>query len=90
MRKKPTQQHGHYHLSLALVLILGAIIAYYNREDKQVLMLILVIISFLYVLWGIVHHHLVHDLSPKIVVEYIAMASLGLAVAVFLVKGFML
>lgn len=84
------QQHSHYHLSLALVLILGAVFAYYNKDDKQLLMIILVIISSIYVMWGILHHHLVHDLSPKIVIEYIAMASLGLAVALFLLKGFML
>jgi hypothetical protein len=90
MIKKHIKTHGHYHISLLLILILGSILAYYSRDNKQFEMMILVGLSFLYVLWGVFHHYTIHDLTPKIVVEYTIMASLGLVVALFLIKGFML
>lgn len=90
MRHKYIKDHGIYHLGLVLFLILWAIFAYYARDNKQLEMMILVSMAALYILWGILHHALMHTLTAKIVVEYIAMASLGLAIALFLIKGFML
>lgn len=90
MIKKHLKHHGSYHLSLLLVLTLGVVLAYYSRGNKQLEMMVLVGIASAYVLWGVIHHYVMHDLTYKIVIEYIAMASLGLVLALFLIKGFML
>jgi hypothetical protein len=90
MIQKHLQHHGHYHLALFLILLLGVVFAYYAREDKQIEMIILISIASIYMLFGIIHHYLMHDLSAKIVIEYIAMGSLGIAVAFFVFRGKML
>lgn len=90
MIHKHLKHHGTYHLSLALLLLLGVIMAYYSKENRQLQMVVIIGMAFVYVGWGVVHHYILHDLSPKIVIEYIAMASLGITIALFLIKGFTL
>lgn len=90
MIRQHIQEHGRYHLGLLLFFILSIILAYFFRDDKKIEMMILVIMAGIYVLWGILHHLNTHSISTKIVIEYIAMASLGLSIALFLLKGFML
>jgi hypothetical protein len=90
MIKAHLKHHGTYHIGLILFLLLGIIVTYYAKENKQWEMMILVAMASLYILWGTIHHYLMHDLSSKIVIEYIAMASLGLSIAIFLIKGFAL
>lgn len=87
---KYIRHHGKYHIALFCMLTLGVILAYYTRDHKQMEVMILVAMASVYILFGVVHHYLMHDLSSKIVIEYIAMGSLGLAVILFVLKGFML
>ncbi len=84
------RHHGKYHLALFLVLVLGVIFAYYAREDKQFEIVVLIGITCVYMLFGIIHHYLMHNLSSKIVIEYVAMGSLGIAIACFVFRGIML
>lgn len=84
------KHHGKYHLAILLILILGVIFAYYTRENKQLEMIVLMSLASIYMLFGIIHHYLTHDLSAKIVIEYIAMGSLGITIALFVLRGFML
>lgn len=90
MIRKHIKHHGKHHLGLVLFLLLSITLAYYSRSNKQLEMIIIVLMVSLYVLWGVVHHAFMHRLTTKIVIEYIAMASLGLTIALFLIKGFML
>ena len=90
MIKKYLSHHGKYHLALFCLLTLGVMLAYYTREQKQLEMMVLIAMASVYILFGIIHHYIMHDLSSKIVIEYIAMGSLGLAIALFILKGFML
>ncbi len=82
--------HWKYHLALFLILTLGVIFAFYARDDKQLEMMILIGMASIYMLFGIIHHYFMHDLSSKIVIEYIAMGSLGIAIVFFVFRGLML
>lgn len=66
---------------MGLSLVLAA------SPDRQSQMMIVVGLGFLYVLVGVIHHLINHDLVAKIVIEYVLIASLGIAAAFFIFKG---
>ena len=75
------EKHIQYHVSLAIILILGLVMMYVSRGDHQLRMIAILMTSFFYVVWGVVHHILHHDTSVRIVVEYVLIAVLGVALA---------
>lgn len=83
---KRREGHFGYYISLAAILFLGFLLVSLS-PNKQFQMTMIVLTSVFYVIWGIVHHLLNHDLTLKIVVEYILIGSLGLTVVFFLLKG---
>lgn len=83
---KNAVSHVGYYISLIAILIFGFALASLTPY-KQLQMAIVILITFFYVIWGILHHLINHDLSAKIVVEYILIGSLGLSVILFLLKG---
>jgi hypothetical protein len=52
--------------------------------NKNLQMAYIVLTTFLYIVWGIVHHYIHHDVHPRIVLEYILMGSFGISVMFFL------
>jgi len=48
---------------------------------------IILLCGIFYVVIGIIHHLLAHDISSKIVLEYVLMATLGISIVFFLLKG---
>lgn len=81
------KKHTGYYLSLIIILALGIFLSLQTSGDRQLQMLIMVMTVFFYVLWGILHHLLEHDLSIKIMIEYVLMGSLAMSIILFLVRG---
>lgn len=73
----------YHYASLILILLLGLIMFYLNIGFPNRQLLVIILISFFYVMWGIIHHFLQGDLHPKIVVEYILIA----IIAIMLLRG---
>lgn len=80
------RKHFLYYLSLIAILGVGIAILYFS-SDKSFQMISLTTTVFFYILWGIIHHYLHHDLTAKIVVEYVLMGALGEALIFLIVKG---
>lgn len=83
-----TQQfHKHigYYIGLGVVLLLGLPLLALTGFDKAFQMSVMVLLAFFYVLWGLLHHHMHHDLHTKIVLEYIVMAALGVSIVFFVI-----
>lgn len=80
-------KHIGYYISLIFILVVGFILVYVNSSDKSFQIEIVFVIVLFYVLWGILHHLLNHDLSVKIVIEYILIGCFGLGIILFLLKG---
>lgn len=80
------KKHLGYYISLLAILFLGVLIAF-NSSDKQFQLLVTVVTAFFYTVWGVLHHALNHELTAKIVIEYVLMATLGIAFVFFLLKG---
>lgn len=75
-----------YYFSLALILILGFFLSQEFSYEPQIQLLIIVMTACFYVLWGILHHVIHHDLNAKIVIEYVLIGSLGMSLMLFLLK----
>lgn len=77
------RKHFLYYFSLLLILIIGFSTAFYLSGQKTLQMAIIVLTAFFYVVWGVVHHMLHHSFSVKIMLEYIAIAVLGISLVLF-------
>lgn len=84
---KKINEHVAYYISLIAIFALGVFLIFSAAPNKQLQMLIFVILAFFYVIWGVLHHIINHELTSKIVVEYILIATLGVAIMFFLLKG---
>lgn len=80
-------KHIDYYVALTAVLVGGFIMATKLSFDRQLQMTSLVMTGILYVIVGIVHHKYHHDVSHKIVVEYVLIAALGIILFSLLVTG---
>lgn len=86
MIEKGRNHIGHY-IVLLLILGSGFFMALFATPNKQLQMVAVVITTFFYIAWGILHHLINHDLTAKIVIEYVLIGSFGLSVVFFLLKG---
>lgn len=86
MIEKGKNHIGHY---IVLILILGSgfFMTVLASPNKQLQMVAIVMTTFFYIAWGILHHLINHDLTAKIVVEYVLIGSFGLSAVFFLLKG---
>lgn len=81
------RKHSGYYVVLFVILVLGFVMVYSNISNKTFQIGAIVAISFFYVLWGIIHHLINHDLHSKIVIEYILIGVFGLAIIFFLLSA---
>ncbi|MBI2621306.1 MAG: hypothetical protein HYW63_01500 [Candidatus Levybacteria bacterium] len=81
------KNHTTYYILLASILLAGFILILSAHPDRGLQMSLVIGLSFAYVLVGILHHLINHDLVAKIVIEYVLVASLGIATAFFVFKG---
>lgn len=81
------KNHIVYYFLLSAILLGGISLIFAASPDRQSQMMIVVGMGFSYVLVGIIHHLINHDLVAKIVIEYVLIAALGIAAAFFIFKG---
>lgn len=81
------RKHSGYYIVLFIILVLGFLMAYSNISNKAFQVGIIISTTFFYILWGIIHHLINHDLHVKIVIEYILIGAFGLAIMFFLLSA---
>jgi EamA domain-containing membrane protein RarD len=81
------KNHTVYYICLTVILLAGVAVIISLSPDKQAQMVALVGLSIVYAAFGLIHHALLHNLVGKIVVEYILIAILGIAMALFIYRG---
>ena len=79
MKRHALIHHKNLH-TLVLCIILGfSLVMFSLLQGKSELQLMVGFIASLsYVMWGVIYHVIEHDLYPKVVVEYILVAAVGL------------
>lgn len=78
--------HMGYYSVFLLMAALGFYLLMANADSEQGRMTIVVLLAFFYVVWGLLHHYIHHDISTKIVLEYVLVGALGISVIFFLLK----
>lgn len=78
-------KHSAYYIFLIVILTLGFLLTY-SSSDRGFQIGVSVAATFFYVLWGIMHHLMNHDLNAKIVIEYILIGAFGLTIIFFLLS----
>ena len=81
------QKHFGYYLSLMAILGLGLALILLTSPNIKLQSLVILLTVFFYVLWGVLHHLINHELSARIVIEYILIGVLGLSILFFMMMG---
>lgn len=84
---KHIKKHGLYYVFMAFLLAIGVLLSFHTAYNRQLQIYILIFTSVAYVVWGIFHHFLEHDINLKIVIEYILIAALGITIVMLFLKG---
>jgi hypothetical protein len=80
---KALKKHSLYYSLLGGILFCGFLLFLSFATNPQAQMMIVLLTSFFYVGFALFHHHLNHDLSAKVVVEYVLIATLGVSLVYF-------
>ena len=73
-------KHSNHYSVLALILSLSVLAFVLLNYNSYLQMMVVLLASTLYVIWGVVHHYLLHDLGAEIVLEYFIIALFMVAV----------
>jgi hypothetical protein len=81
------KKHLGYYISLIAILAFGLVLVLLTANDPKMQSLAILLTVFFYVLWGIVHHLINHELTLRIVIEYVLIGALGLSILFFMLVG---
>jgi len=80
------KKHTAYYLSLLAMSGIGLYLISLNSFDSELRMVLVIMIAFFYILWGLLHHHVHHDLTAKVMIEYVLIGALGISIVFFLLE----
>jgi hypothetical protein len=69
------------------ILLLGLALVLLTSPNLKTQSFVILLTVFFYVLWGVLHHLINHELTVKIMIEYVLIGGLGLAVLFFMMMG---
>lgn len=78
--------HIMHYFVLALILAGGLGAFYYVTPNPSLQLIVGVVTSVAYVVWGLIHHALNRDLHQKIVVEYILIGAIAIVLLATVIK----
>lgn len=81
------KKHLGYYISLLVILFLGLFLTLYASPNIILQSFLIFLTIIFYVIWGILHHYINHELTSKIVVEYVLIGTLGIAILFFIFMG---
>ena len=76
MRVQDKSHLLHFMILLILLSIMSLLILAFQYEPAFQMVLV-VTFGSVYLLWGIIHHHKLKDLHPRITIEYLIISILG-------------
>lgn len=69
--------HWAHYIILVTILFIGIVMFYIMRFHSSLQVSVLIMTSFAYILWGVIHHWLEDDFHLKVLVEYFVIAVLA-------------
>lgn len=68
------------------MLILGFALAMYFSGQPKLQIAMTILTAIIYVVWGVFHHFVHHSFSIRIMLEYLAIAILGISLMFFVLQ----
>lgn len=84
---KKIKKHLFYYFSLLIILFLGLVLTFLAAPNIRLQGIIILMTVFFYILWGILHHLINHELTAKIMIEYVLIGALGVSILFFMIMG---
>jgi hypothetical protein len=75
--KNLLKYHTGYYLSLGAMMLLCMTLIMKTTNEPRLRVAVICLTSFIYVFWGIAHHIVHHDISLKVVLEYVLIGIIG-------------
>ena len=85
--KKKLKKHILYYVTLLIIFSIGFLLTVFTSPNLTLQKIVISLTIVAYVLWGIFHHYRNHELTRRIMIEYILIGLLGLSIVFFLVEG---
>ncbi len=85
--KKNNGRDLEYYISLSLILGLGLLFVLLASPNKTVQFMLISLTTLFYIIFGIVHHLINHDITLGIMLEYLTIGALGISILFFFLKG---
>ena len=85
--KKKIRKHLLYYVSLLIIFSIGFFLTVLVSPNLNLQKITISATIVSYVLWGIFHHYKNHELTRRIMIEYILIGLLGLSIVFFIVEG---
>lgn len=85
--KEKLKKHLFYYASLTAIFASGATLAIIAAPYIIIQSAIITLTVVSYIILGLVHHKLNHELTSKIVVEYVLIGALGISILFFMMGG---
>lgn len=82
---KNNLKHLSHYFSLITIFIAGIIGFYVFSYDRSFQLSVLIALALSYVSWGIIHHTIHKDICLAVVLEYIAVAIIGVVMVFSLI-----
>lgn len=79
--------HVLHFIVLLLILAVGVAMFLAAQANNGLRLMIGIVTSIAYVVWGIIHHTMLGDLHRKVVIEYVFIGSIAILM-VFIVLGY--
>ncbi|MEK7186524.1 MAG: hypothetical protein AAB675_04150 [Patescibacteria group bacterium] len=76
-----------YYISLVVILGLGVLFVSLASPNKNLQLIFIGLTTVFYIVFGIIHHLMNHDISISIVLEYLIIGVLGISILFFFLKG---
>jgi len=80
-------KHINYYLFLLAIFAVGLLLSVLVYPNIFLQILVIVSTIIFYVFWGIWHHKKEHNLTNKIIVEYLLIGLLGISIVFFVFMG---
>jgi hypothetical protein len=80
-------KHLNYYIILAAIFAVGLFLSLVSYPNINLQIIIIFTTIICYVCWGILHHKISHQLTNKILIEYILIGLLGISIVFFIFMG---
>ena len=85
--KNKIKKHIAYYISLLIILLSGLVLIILTSPNLRLQTTIALLTICFYVLWGTIHQLINHELTIRIMVEYILIGLLGASIIFFMIMG---